>query len=74
MPQATWEEIDSILHNVKDTLTKMVGIEIMCKKIKVDAVKKMEEIERYCNMVKRDAQSQIDQLNNIILKQIEEEE
>ena len=72
MPQTSWEELNEIIHNVKDTLTKIVGIEIMCKKIKIDAVSKMEGIEKYCDMVKRDAQNQLDRLNDIILYQIDD--
>lgn len=74
MPKVSWDELNEVMHSIKGTLTKMVGVELMCKKIKVDAIQKMDEVERYCAIVKREASEQLEKLNNIILSQIEEEE
>ncbi len=74
MPSTTWRELDDIIHRLKNTLTKMVGIELMCKMIKKDAIIKMEEIEKYCIMVKKDAAEEMDILNTIILKFADEKD
>lgn len=72
MPKVSWDELNDVIHSIKQTLTKIVGIELMCKKIKVDAIQKMEGIEKYCSVVKREAIDELEKINKIILSQIKE--
>lgn len=62
MPQVSWNELNDVIHNVKNSLTKLVGVEMMCKK---------SELMR--QNIKQELIKELDKLQDIVLEQADEE-
>ena len=45
MPKITWEEIDEILHGLKEDLTTLSGIEVKCRKMRQHMANEIEKIQ-----------------------------
>lgn len=66
MPKVSWDEINDLIHSTKNTLTKVVGVELRCRNVK----KEITKIESSCKGIKEKALGEIDKIHKIILKQV----
>ena len=66
MPKVKWNELNEIIHAVKNNLCKTTKNELLCKEIKMTA----EEVIRTCKREKKESLRELNKLHKIVLKQV----
>lgn len=67
MPKVTWTELNDQVHDFKNTLVKIHGVELIADKVIKDA----GDMKRMCRKLKRSAIKQLSEMHRIILEQAE---